>query len=156
MEGSKKKRAFITHRGLRWGERDGLLVGRLATKANCEARVNRVVNGNKPILRWNIEPSTSRCISLFRSHTLPPHTYTPPVLPLTSIRFLSCVWRIANTLRSWHETCLEICRACGSVALYRMSNHATGDGIQVQLNLRSRYVNHNVHNTCARYPHDSL
>lgn len=60
---SQKKRADVVRRGQRWRGCGGeWIVGRRtrATKANCDARANRVANGNKPILRRNTQPPPSR------------------------------------------------------------------------------------------------
>lgn len=57
------------------------LVGGFATKANCDARANRVANGNKPILRRNTQSPATACpfpvLALSGSCHRQPHR-TPP------------------------------------------------------------------------------
>lgn len=72
-------RAEPRARSPRGGTRDWICVlgGGLATKANCDARANRVANGNKPILRRNTHsrppspPSLFPVLASLRRLTLP-------------------------------------------------------------------------------------
>jgi len=122
---------------------------RLATKANCDARANRVANGNKPILRRNTQPSTASCpprvLALSGSCLADPHR--PPSVSRSSFP--------RETNPRWHrvargERVVEVGgdpTMIHNVVVHSVHRTPYGHSDDPEPGKPPRRVNHNAYNT---------